>query len=320
MPATATETVTVGVENFTRAESDLFFGNVVRTENALGKLVHHREPASVDQQNVIRLNRDTLYSVTVLDLDAGPATFTLPDSGSRFRSFQVIDEDQYTHAVNYAAGKYTLTRADIGTRYVMVGMRTFVDPNDPKDLAAVHALQDATTLEQASPGKFEVPNWDPESQKKVREALLFLSTTLPDTKRTFGKKGEVDPVRFLLGSAFAWGGNPEKDALYLNVVPPLNDGKTVHRITVKDVPVDGFWSISVYNAKGYYEKNDRNAYSINNVTGKKDADGTTTIQFGGEGTGNVIPITPGWNYIARLYRPRPEILDGTWKFPEAKPV
>jgi hypothetical protein len=26
---------------------------------------------------------------------------------------------------------------------------------------------------------------------------------------------------------------------------------------------------------------------------------------------------PGWNYTVRLYRPRAEILNGTWKFPEA---
>src|SRR4026208_1121061 len=31
---------------------------------------------------------------------------------------------------------------------------------------------------------------------------------------------------------------------------------------------------------------------------------------------NCIPIVKGWNYTVRLYRPRPEILDGTWKFPE----
>jgi hypothetical protein len=27
----------------------------------------------------------------------------------------------------------------------------------------------------------------------------------------------------------------------------------------------------------------------------------------------------GWNYTVRLYRPRREILEGTWKFPEAQP-
>jgi hypothetical protein len=28
----------------------------------------------------------------------------------------------------------------------------------------------------------------------------------------------------------------------------------------------------------------------------------------------------GWNYMVRLYRPRAEILNGTWKFPDAKPA
>ena len=204
-----------------------------------------------------------------------------------------------------------------------VGVRTLVDPTDPKDLEQVHALQDAIKVEQASPGKFEVPNWDPASQKKVREALLVLGATLPDSTSMFGRKDQVDPVRFLIGAADGWGGNPEKDAKYLNVTPAKNDGKTVHKLTVKgDVPVDGFWSISLYNADGYFEANDQNAYSINNLTAKKDADGSVTVQFGGcDGkAANCLPIMPGWNYIVRLYRPRNEILNGTWKFPEAQPV
>ena len=138
----------------------------------------------------------------------------------------------------------------------------------------------------------------------------------------FGPKGEVDPVRQLIGAASAWGGNPEKDALYLNVTPAQNDGKTVYRLDVKDVPVDGFWSISVYNAKGYFEPNALNAYTLNNITAKKGADGSIAIQFGGcDGKlANCLPITPGWNYLVRLYRPRPEILDGTWTFPEPRAV
>ena len=42
-----------------------------------------------------------------------------------------------------------------------------------------------------------------------------------------------------------------------------------------------------------------------------------TIQFGGcDGkAANCLPITPGWNDMVRLYRPRPEILDGTWTLP-----
>ena len=88
------------------------------------------------------------------------------------------------------------------------------------------------------------------------------------------------------------------------------------------MPVDGFWSISVYNAEGYFEKNTYNAYSLNNITAKKSADGSVTIQFGGcDGKiPNCLPIMTGWNYMVRLYRPRPEILNGEWKFPEPQPA
>jgi hypothetical protein len=96
----------------------------------------------------------------------------------------------------------------------------------------------------------------------------------------------------------------------------------VYRLSVKDVLVDGFWSISVYNAKGYFEKNQAGAYSTNNLTAKVNPDGSYTVQFGGcEGaTPNCLPIVAGWNYTVRLYRPRKSILEGTWSFPEAQPA
>jgi hypothetical protein len=234
----------------------------------------------------------------------------------------VIGEDQYCSGVSYGAGKHTITREQIGTRYVMTGVRILVDPANPKDAEEIHKLQDAIQVEQKSPGKFEVPNWDPVSQKKIRDALLILGETLPDSKQMFGTKAEVDPVRHLIGTAMAWGGNPEKDAIYLNVTPKENDSEATYRLTVKDVPVDGFWSISVYNAMGYFEPNKQNAYTLNNLTAKKEPDGSITVQFGScDGkTPNCLPTVPGWNYIVRLYRPRKEILDGTWNFPEARPV
>jgi hypothetical protein len=144
---------------------------------------------------------------------------------------------------------------------------------------------------------------------------------LPDQNRMFGTKEQVDPVRRLIGAASLWGGNPDKEATYVNVVPTKNDGTTVYRLKVKDVPVDGFWSISLYNKDGYYEANPYNAYSLNSITSKKDGDGSVTVQFGGcDGKiPNCLPVMPGWNYTVRLYRPHPEILDGKWKFPEAQP-
>jgi hypothetical protein len=277
------KSVPVTVENFVRAESDLYFTNVAVKEGALGKFLHHREMEPIDKQLVIRSNRDTLYSVAIFDLDAGPVTVTLPDSGKRYMSLMTTDEDQYTRPTIYNAGSHTFAREEIGTRDVLLAIRVLADPKDPDDLKKAHALQDAVKVSQpGGPGKFEVPNWDLASQKKVRDALLVLASTVKDTSRAFGMKGEVDPVLRVIGAASAWGAQPPRDAIYLNVVPARNDGTTAYRITAKDVPVDAFWSISVYNAKGYFEPNVDNAYTLNNFTAKKNADGSITIQFGGD--------------------------------------
>jgi hypothetical protein len=119
-----------------------------------------------------------------------------------------------------------------------------------------------------------------------------------------------------------WGGLPEKDALCLPVTPARNDGVTIHKLTIKDVPVDDFWLISVYNPEGYLEPNQYTACAENNITAKKDTDDTVAIQFGGcDGEiPNCLPIMKDWNYTVRLFRPRPELLNGAWRFPEAQPV
>jgi hypothetical protein len=286
-------------------------------------LYHQREPIPIEHQPVIRGNRDTLYSSGVFDLDAGPVTVTLPEHGSRYMSLMMINQDEYCSMLVYDARPVTFSKDQVGTHYAMIGVRTLFAPGDPKDHDAAHRLQDAIKVEQpGGPGKFEVPKWDQASRDKLRAALVTLGETVPDSRRMFGSPQQVDPVLHLIGAAMAWGGNNEKDALYLNRNPAANDGKTVHRLVVKDVPVDGFWSISVYNAEGYFQKNDRDGYSINNLTAKKDVDGSVVIQFGGDpgSTANVLPIVPGWNYMVRLYRPRSEILDGTWKFPQARVV
>jgi hypothetical protein len=315
-----TAPIPVTVDNFVRAESDLYASNLEK-QGGLGKLLHRREAASIDHQTVIRLNRDTLYSSGVFDLDAGPVTITLPNAGKRFMSLQAISEDHYA-TTYYGTEPRTFSRDNVGTRYLVVGIRTLVDPNDAADLKKAHDLQDAIKVSQNSAGKFELPNWDPVSQKKVRDALLVLQSTAPDFKRAFGTKQEVDPIRHLLGTAAGWGGNADKDATYLNFTPVGNDGSTIFELTVKDVPVEAFWSVSVYNADGYFEKNPYDAYSINNLTAKKSGDGSIAIQFGGcDGNiPNCLPIVKGWNYTVRLYRPKPEVVSGEWKFPEPKPA
>jgi hypothetical protein len=319
---TASPAEPVTVENYNRAQTDVYFTGVVKN-GGFGKFRHGRELAPPVQQGIVRPNRDTLYSFAVFDLNAGPVTVTLPEAGKRFTGMQVVNEDQYTRATYYGAGTHTLTRQMIGTRYAIAVVRFLVDFSNKEDVRQVHALQDAIKFSQERPGTFVIPNWDAVSLRKVQTALAQLGTTVSDTRRMFGaNETEVDPVLHLIGSAMLWGGYPEKEALYLPITPAQNEGSTIHKLKVGDVPVDGFWSLTVYNSAGYLEPNQYNHYSVNSITAKKDADGAVTIQLGGCGDKieNCLPIMKGWNYTVRLFRPRTEILDGAWKFPEAQPV
>src|SRR5258708_2052337 len=311
----------VTVDNYNRAQTDVYFTGVVKN-GGFGKFQHGRELAPPVQQGIVRPNRDTLYSFVIVDLDAGPVTITLPDAGKRFMAMQVANEDQYTRATYYGAGRHTLTREMISTRYAIVVVRFLVNYSNKEDVEQVHALQDAVKFGQERPGSFGVPHWDEASLKTVQAALLQLGTTVSDTRRMFGaSEAQVDPVKHLIGSAMLWGGFPEKDALYLPTTPSRNDGSTIHKLRVGDVPIDGFWSLTVYNREGYLEPNQDNTYSVNGLSAKKGADGAVTIQFGRRGgkNQNCLSLTPRWEFTGRLFRPRAEILNSTWLFPLAQP-
>jgi hypothetical protein len=315
-------TVPVTVANFTRAETHMYFEKSVR-EGALGRLLHNRTPTPIDEQDVIRMNRDTLYSFGVFDLDAGSATLELPDVGKRFMSLLVIDEDHYALPVVYAPGRYTFTREQVGTRYMLAAVRTLADAGSTADIKAANALQDRIKTLQAASGSFEIPNWDATARTEIRNALLALAARAgTTTEERFGARAAVDPIQHLLMTAAGWGGNPREAAVYAAAVPKANDGKTVHRLTVRDVPVDGFWSISIYNAAGFFQKNKHGSYSLNNLTAKPSDDGSFTVQFGGSSAQlpNWLYTPPGWNYVVRMYKARKPVLDGTWQFPEPEPV
>lgn len=311
----------VNVLNYIRAESDMQFKGYAAKAGGIGKLLNMREPYSVENQTTIRGNRDTLYSMGVYDLTE-PVTIIKPASPDRFQSLLVVSQDHYNPVLKNGGGKVVLDFDSVGTRYVLVLFRTFADPTSPADMKKAHALQDAIQVEQASPGKLELPDWDETSLVNTRNQLNQLATKVKSYPNAFGRKGEVDAIQHLMGSAFGWGGNPQRGAMYFNVTPEKNDGKTAYTLTMpKDVPVDAFWSVTIYNKEGFFQKNKYNAYSYNSVTAKRNDDGTVTIHFGGDPKlTNYLPIVDGWNYIVRCYLPGWQIIEGNWTPPAPQPV
>lgn len=308
----------VNVDNFVRAETDRMFADIQHDAGGVNVFRHNREPASIDEQTVIRLNRDTLYSFAIVDLSAG-ATLTLPEADGRYLSAMVVSNDHFVTAIHHDAGAHAIDPAQVGTDYALVAVRTLVDPTDPDDVATVGALQDQITIEAGASRPFASPDYEPASLDTTRSALLALAAGLTAFDRTFGTRDETEPIRHLIGTAAGWGGLPSSEASYIGVDPGLPPGN--YELTLRDVPVDAFWSVSVYNAEGFFEANPHGRYTVNSVTGTPNDDGSVTVRFvDGEPTApNSIPVPDGWNYLVRLYRPRPAVADGTWTLPEPVP-
>ncbi|MFN2244575.1 MAG: DUF1254 domain-containing protein, partial [Anaerolineae bacterium] len=252
----------VNVANFARAESDVAIKKVYDMVG-LGTWLHFRAPTPIDQQKVIRMNRDTLYSSAVLDLSE-PTTVIMPETGGRYQSLHVISQDHYSFAKT-EPGRYELTQEQVGSRYAYLIVRTFFDANDPDDLKATNALQDALKIEGGGSGELDIPDWNIEQMMTARDALNTLAKLGVSNVGAFGTEEEVDPIRHLIFTAAGWGGLPNKQTIAELGSVENNDG-TPYVLTVKDAPVRAFWSVIVYDANGFIPENDLGIYSYNNVS------------------------------------------------------
>lgn len=166
-----------------------------------------------------------------------------------------------------------------------------VDPTDPADVAKVAALQDAALQDAAELAgeDFVMPDDDVARFETTRNALLALAAGLASYDRAFGTAAAVDVIPHLLGADAGRGGLPRSEATNVSMLPEAPDA--VCRLHLARVPVDAFWSVSV-------------------------DDGADIGFVHGEPVRpNDIPVPEGWSIVLTLYRPRPEILDGSWTPP-----
>lgn len=109
------------------------------------------------------------------------------------------------------------------------------------------------------------------------------------------------------------------------------DGKNTYSVTFaagQEPPVDGFWSLTLYDDKHLFHPNDLKRYSLGtkNKTLKRNADGSLTLYAGAKSPGkdkesNWLPAPDGhFSLYIRAYWGQKGILDGTWKPPVVKKI
>lgn len=305
-------------ETYIRAETDRQFGIVAKMAGGVNKVFHFRRPTPLDKQNIVRMNRDTLYSMAVVDTSQGATISVPPIPSGRYASVYLADNDHYCPFVIYDSGTHALPR---DTKYLGVGVRIQVfDPRDADEIALVNGLQDQFVLHANSADPWPEPAWDAASLKELTDRYEKESAQYASWKGMMGPRGKVDQKTRHIAAAAAWGLFPEWDATYLNYSGG-HDHRVCHKATYQVPENDAFWSITVYGADGFM-KSDNNIVNSSNV--KLNADGTFDVYFGSPESCADVPnrldTTEGWNFLMRIYRPGRSVLDGAYTLPAATPV
>ncbi|QBY02906.1 DUF1254 domain-containing protein [Thalassotalea sp. HSM 43] len=279
----------------------------------VNNLLHKRELTPTDKQPVVRMNRDTYYSMALVDVSKG-ATITLPEiPDGKYMSLEVVTEDHRVQAMKYGAGTYNLTTHSGEHVYLIVRL----DATFTKD--EVRKYQDQISISANSNNKFDAVAVDKASFDKTEDALkaqapLMLKENPLDA--TFGmftdprddSKEMFTKQKYAVGAAVGWGGAQLRDNIY-ELSPNFADDKC-YQMTFEDPQNDAFWSITVYDQKGFMFKDLAN---ISSNTATANEDGTYTVSFGcGADAPNNLEIdnpTGKFNMAARHYIPSKKVRD-----------
>ena len=312
------EKVTVTSDTYIRAESDRQFSQIAKMAGGVNRFSHFRDPTPLDKQNIVRMNRDTLYSMAVVDTSQG-ATITVPElPEDRYVSVYLVDNDHYTPFVIYTSGTHELPS---DTKYLGLGIRIqVIDPENPEEISLVNELQDKFIISAKSADPYPSLNWDEESLGELTKKYELDSAKYKDFTGMMGPRGEVNEKTRHIAAASGWGLFPEWDAMYLNYSGGQSE-KSCYSAIYNVPENNAFWSITVYGDDGFMKSNNN---IVNSSTVQLDSDGRFTMFFGSEeicgNQKNRVDVSKGWNFIMRIYKPGEAVLDGSYVLPDPKPI
>ena len=174
--------------NYVQAKTAIQFDKyLARAGGKLNTFSHGRRVADINSRSSKRLNRDTLYSVAIVDISKG-ASIQIPEAGDRYMSVQVVNQDGFTNKIFHGAGRHYLTVAEFDTPYVWLLVRTLVLENIPGDMQAAQVLQDQMSIDSASERPYTHADYDPLSMSATTALLTELGKGISDNAKAAGTK------------------------------------------------------------------------------------------------------------------------------------
>lgn len=242
--------------------------------------LHKRQLTPTNEQPVVRMNRDTYYSMAVVDVSKG-ATITIPQlPKGKYVSVQPITEDHRIQAMNYGGGTFELSTHTGDHLYLVVRLdATFTEQEAAmyQDKMRITANSDkAFTAESVNKASFTKVEADLKAKMAMlnkrdgADALKGMFTDVSDeSNKLFTQE------KYEIGAAIGWGGAQIRDNVY--EVSGNYPANTCHQATFKDPENKAFWSITVYNKSGFMFNDVAN---VSSNTATRNEDGTFTVSFG----------------------------------------
>ena len=291
----------------------------------VNKFLHKRQLTPTDQQPVVRMNRDTYYSLAVVDVSKG-ASVTMPSiPEGKYMSVQPVTEDHRIQPMYYGAGTFDLATHAGNHLYLVIRLdATFTEAEAAKiqDQMQINANSNKLfTAEPVTKASFTAVENELKAkmpaitQRDGKDALVGMFTApTDDSKKLYSTE------KYEVGAAIGWGGAQDVDNIY--EVSGNYPADVCHQATFADPHNKAFWSITVYDKAGFMF-NDLANLSSNTATPNKD--GTFTVSFGcGDKAINNIKTandTEVFNLGIRHYQPSDMIsVDGYRILPTVKAV
>jgi len=293
-----TSATIVTQENFPQAYTNKRLGAIVEKAGGVNTFFEMPVPSSIpEEQFVVRMNRDTYYSTSVLDMSSDEVYVTIPET-DQYVSLQIVDENHETQPMIYGSGRHKITAK---TTHAFVIVRALED-----------AARRNLVIEAGSAKPFVVKEWDMESFEAVDKAGNIDFSDGYDQSKAFGnvESGQTAYMNYV-GTAGGWGGAMVEDNIYQT--SQYLDADGCYEMTFVDPKAKYFWSATVYNGDGRMFNDIANISSEMNPV--KNEDGTYTLRFGCDGQPNNIPIVEGnttgkFNILMRHYGPSEQVSNG----------